>query len=129
MKETSQSLLQIYTHNPTDMTAIELAEITDFLNSEADCAEASTASLNHLTHKTEFRMALIYKYSHLQLKKKKKKKHSPLASVFSFPFREKKKKECNLWKLLTEEAGSLGYPYLFARSYKCILESKQWKGY
>ena len=58
-------------------------------------------------------MALIYKYSHLQLIKKKKEIFSPFASVFSFPFREKKKKnECNLWKLLTEEAGSLGYPYL-----------------
>lgn len=69
--------------------------------------------MEHGSQDREFRMALIYKYSHLQLKKKKEI-FSPLASVFSFPFREKKKKkkECNLWKLLTEQAGSLGYPYL-----------------
>lgn len=66
-------------------------------------------------HKTESSEWPLFTSIHIySLKKKKKKKEtfSPLASVFSFPFREKKKKECNLWKLLTEEAGSLGYPYL-----------------
>lgn len=60
-------------------------------------------------------MALIYKYSHLQLKKKKKKGNilpSCQCVFLSFQGKKKKKNECNLWKLLIEEAGSLGYPYL-----------------
>lgn len=58
-------------------------------------------------------MALIYKYSHLQLKKKKGNILPSCQCVFlSFQGKKKKKKECNLWKLLTEQAGSLGYPYL-----------------
>lgn len=67
-------------------------------------------------HKTESSEWPLFTSIHIYSLKKKKKKEtfSPLASVFSFPFREKKKKknECNLWKLLIEEAGSLGYPYL-----------------
>lgn len=102
-----------------------------FFKLKKQTTEASTASLEQGSQGREFRTALIYKYSHLQLIKKKKETFSPLPSVFSFPFRGKKKKK--KWMQPLEAANRGGWlsriSLPFARSYKCILESKQWRGY
>lgn len=49
--------------------------------------------------------------------------------MFSFPFRKKKKMNATSWSSINRGGWLSRISLLFARSYKCILESKQWKGY
>lgn len=101
-----------------------------FFKLKKQTTETSTVSLEQGSQGCEFRTALIYKYSHLQLIKKKRK-HSLLSPV-CFPFLSgKKKKKKRMQPLEAANRGGwlsrISLP--FARSYKCILESKQWRGY